>query len=266
MNPVILNKITPRSLVGPIASSLLALGLTGCATSSVFTPYPDQMKITKQQLANGQYQEAQKALAEYRDSADKILYLMERGRVNQIANNPAESITDFTAVIDGFKANEERAQITASGTSSKIGAVALNDNVIPYEGEPYERVFVYQFQALNFLFQNKIDSAIVEVRRANLEQVAALKAYEDEVDEALQNDEERQAQSALESNSAYNNTLAGLSQLAGKVKYSFQNAYTFYVSGLIYEAQGEANDAYIDYKKALEIYPDNPYLLAAVTR
>ena len=43
----------------------------------------------------------------------------------------------------------------------------------------------------------------------------------------------------------------------GQVKNGFQNAYTFYLSGVLYEAAGQANDAYIDYKKALEIYPHN---------
>jgi hypothetical protein len=47
---------------------------------------------------------------------------------------------------------------------------------------------------------------------------------------------------------------------AGRVKSGFQNAATFYLSGLIYEATGQTNDAYIDYRKALEIVPDNPYL------
>jgi hypothetical protein len=53
---------------------------------------------------------------------------------------------------------------------------------------------------------------------------------------------------------------------AGQVKSSFQNAYTFVVSGVIYEMMRQPGDAYIDYKKALEIFPDNGYLQRDVTR
>ena len=59
---------------------------------------------------------------------------------------------------------------------------------------------------------------------------------------------------------------AGLDEMAGAVKNSFQNAATFYLSAVIWEMLGEANDAYIDYKKALEIYPENPYLQRAAIR
>jgi hypothetical protein len=57
-----------------------------------------------------------------------------------------------------------------------------------------------------------------------------------------------------------------MDEVAGKVKNSFQNAYTFYVSGFIYELLRQPNDAYIDYKKALEIYPENRYLQKDVLR
>src|SRR5690606_7313802 len=53
---------------------------------------------------------------------------------------------------------------------------------------------------------------------------------------------------------------------AAKVKNSFQNAYTFYYSALIREADNDLNGAYIDYKKALEIQPDNHYLQADAWR
>ncbi|MGB9080768.1 MAG: hypothetical protein WCD00_05675, partial [Desulfuromonadaceae bacterium] len=59
---------------------------------------------------------------------------------------------------------------------------------------------------------------------------------------------------------------AQMDEVAGKVKNSFQNAYTFYISGFIYELLQQPNDAYIDYKKALEIYPDNRYLQKDVLR
>ena len=52
----------------------------------------------------------------------------------------------------------------------------------------------------------------------------------------------------------------------GQGEALFQNAATFYVSAQIWEMLGEPNDAYIDLKKALEIYPENPYVQQDVVR
>jgi hypothetical protein len=57
-----------------------------------------------------------------------------------------------------------------------------------------------------------------------------------------------------------------MDEIAGKVKNSFQNAYTFYLSGFVWELSNQPNDAYIDYKRALEIFPGNRYLQQDVLR
>ena len=54
--------------------------------------------------------------------------------------------------------------------------------------------------------------------------------------------------------------------MAGEIKASFQNAWTFYLSALFWEAHGEWNDALVDYKKALEIHPDSTMLKEDVQR
>lgn len=241
----------------------VALILGGCSASSVLKPYPSQMAATKQEIAAGQLANVQLDLDKKRESADKILYMMERGRVSQLLSDFDSSINDFSVVIDAMKEHEEKARITATGAAAQTSAIFTNDNAIPYAGEPYERVFVHNYQALNYLFKNDLEAAGVEVRRANLEQQNALRKYSDEVEDAK---EGKDADKILNSNANQMSKFEALSKLAGKVKNSFQNAYTFYVSGLIYQARGEDNDAYIDFKKALEIYPDNQYIRAEVVR
>lgn len=241
--------------------------LSGCATSSVFSPYPSQVAGIKQQVAVGEFAAAQTVLEKKSQGADKILYLMERGRIAQIAGDIDASIQDYEQVLAEFDAKEAAAKITASGTAGKAGAVLLNENAIPYEGNAYERIFVHSFQALNFLQQNNLEAAAVEVRRANLEQQLALLANEDEVIEAeAADDDARKEAMILGRNRDYKQKFSSLTSLSSKVKNSFQNAYSFYVSGLIYEINGDYNDAYIDYKKALEIYPANRYLRDDVIR
>lgn len=242
-----------------IAVSGLMLG--GCATTSVFTSYPAQIQKVKQQINNKQFTVAESELVKHKDDADKILYMMELGRTTQIAAELPKSIDAFKLVIDSMETNDEKATITATGTIQQGTALLTNDNAIPYTGESYERIFVHQFQAMNYLFSNDLNAALVEVRRANEQQHLALQKHENEVAKA----EEKQKES-LEKNKGFMSSFASLQNVAGKVKNSFQNAYTFYASALIYEIQGKYNDAYIDYKKALEIFPDNIYLQKDVLR
>lgn len=244
-----------------LAVALVALVCSGCATSSIFVPYPVQMAPIKRQLSGGNASQVLQDLDRRRHDADRVLYLMERARAAQISGNYQASIDDFKEVINAFKTQDEKARFTVSGGVATGAAFMTNDNALPYTGEDYERVFVYQLQALNYLFVKDVDAALVEVRRANVEQQVALEKHSKEVADAEQKNREVLAQ-----NRSFMNSFSSLQDAAGHVKNSFQNAYTFYVSGLIYEATGSDNDAYIDYKKALEIFPENIFLQRDVLR
>jgi len=254
-----LSKVGPAIRALSLVSAILLLG--GCASSSIFRSYPAQIQPIKKQVQAKQYAEAQTVLAARRNNADKILYMMERGRVSQLANDHKSSIEDFKQVIKAVEVNDEKAKISLTDVAAQSSALLTNDNAIPYVGAGYERVFVHQYQAMNYLFSNNIAAARVEVRRANIEQKMALDAHEDELIEA-----EEKGREAAEKNKSFMDAFAAMEAVAGKVKNSFQNAYTFYVSGLIYEILGLPNDAYIDYKKALEIFPDNIYVQKDVLR
>ncbi len=242
----------PSKSAGILCRFLLLLCIslpTGCATTSLFVPYPVQLLPLREQMANKEYGQVREQLSRYTNGRDRLLYLLERGRVAQIARDYPASIRDFERAIAIFEQNEAKARITLTGGAAQTSALLTNDNALPYPGEPYERVFVHHFQALNYLFTGDREAALVEIRRANLEQKLALERHERELAEAEERDRERDLA-----------PFSSLQRAAARVKNSFQNAYTFYLSALIYESAGELNDAYIDYRKAWEIHPDNRYL------
>ncbi len=171
---------------------------------------------------------------------------------------------DFTASIDKIRENDQKATISASSIAENVGAVLTNDNVISYIGDGYERVLLHHYQSLNYLKQKDLEGAGVEVRRANMEQEEALKRFAKDVENAQKQVEEKKVD--VNNQSAIESKYAEMDEIAGKVKNSFQNAYTFYLSGFIYELINQPNDAYIDYKKALEIYPENNYVQKDVLR
>ncbi len=196
-------------------------------------------------------------------SNDLILYNMERGRYAQVVGNSDASLADFSTSMAKMSDNDQKALISASDVGAQVAATLVNDNAIPYEGEGYERVLLHHYQALNYLKKKNLEGAGVEVRRANAEQNESLQRFEKEIDRAREEATEKNVRGSV---SGVDGQYAQMDEVAGKVKNSFQNAYTFYVSGFIYELLQQPNDAYIDYKKALEIYPGNRYLQRDVLR
>ncbi len=99
-------------------------------------------------------------------------------------------------------------------------ALLTNDNVLPYSGEDFERVMIHVISALNYAQQGELSEALVECRR---------------VDTKLNSINDRYK----EKKNGYK-----------------EDAFARYLSGILYEAQGEINDAFIAYRKGFEIYSD----------
>lgn len=240
---------------------LLPVLLGGCAASSVLSPYPAQASAYRAALDAGTPEAAVTRIGTKTKSADGMVYLLEKGRIAQLAGQHEASKADFDAALARFDQQGDKAIISASSYAASGASLLTNDNARPYEGRVYERVFVHQYQALNYLAAGDATGALVEVRRANQVQVDALAKKEGKVDAAR-----AEAEGKGLDESRYDGYFSAMDMAAGRVKSGFQNAATFYLSGLIYEATGNTNDAFIDYRKALELVPDNPYLQKDVVR
>ena len=251
--------------IGRFVALIVALvGVFGCSANSTFSAYPPQIQPLIKSLSNRTPTDLTKCLLSECKSNDLILYNMERGRFAQVVGNSDVSMADFNASIEKIRENDKKALISASAVGANVSATLLNDNAIPYEGEGYERVLLHHYQALNYLMKKDLEGAGVEVRLANAEQNESLKRFEKEL---AKNEREASRKGVDTRNTSRIDTqYAQMDEIAGRVKNSFQNAYTFYVSGFVYELRQEPNDAYIDYKKALEIYPENRYLQKDVLR
>ena len=101
--------------------------------------------------------------------------------------------------------------------SREVASLVTNDQVRAYRGEEFELAFINYYRALNYWYLNEPEEALVECRKANLklDRYAAQADY----DATYRND-----------------------------------AFIHYITGLIYEATGELNDAYVSYRNALDAY------------
>jgi uncharacterized protein len=235
---------------------LLSLTLSACAGTSfsdLFSNYNKQMQGVKNAQQQGNFQQAVSLLPARSESNGSYgLSLLEKARLEFLANNHTESQQDFALVYRQVQQTEQAAKIQLSRGIENVQAVVSNDNAIRYDIHYYEQSMLHCYQALNYLNQNNLSGALVEIRRANLVQQRALQANQ----KALYESQEEMTRKGVSSESLASK-YPSMSNAIGQVKNGFQNAYTFYLSGVLYEAAGQANDAYIDYKKALEIYPHN---------
>lgn len=115
-------------------------------------------------------------------------------------------------------------ELYTKSVSKQAASFLINDNTIPYRGEDFENAMANMFMALNYVGLGLWEDALVEARK---------------VDNKLN-----------VINSRYGE---------GKENVYKEDAFIRFLMGVLYEAEGETNDAFISYRKAEEIYT-NDYL------
>ncbi len=125
---------------------------------------------------------------------------------------------DYAAAQEHLHAADQLAnKLWTESISRNIAAFVANDYTLPYSGEDYERVMIHLISAIGYLQTNELDEALVEVRRLDsLLSVFAEKYSDDDV-------------------------------------YK-KDAFASYLSGMLREADGAYDDAFIDYSRAASTY------------
>ncbi|AVL27195.1 COG3014 family protein [Shewanella xiamenensis] len=247
-----------HSFIRPTISTLMLtaiFGSSGCAYNSIFINYPAQIAPIKQDLNTATPMADIDKLASNIQGNDGLLYAQEAGRIAQVAGDFASSKKYYEQAVAAYTAFDDKAKISASDIGATATSLVLNDNAIPYRGPGFERIMLHQYQALNYLFSGDYQGALVEVRRSN---------------ELQSSEQERYQKSQKSVQAMANGTVDAevnkLGQAAGTVTSSFLNAYSYYTTGVLHEVLGEPNDAFIDYRKAAQITPDNTYLQQDLVR
>jgi hypothetical protein len=100
-------------------------------------------------------------------------------------------------------------------------ALVTNPNVKPYRPEDFEAVMLHYYTALNYIQLGNYEDALVECRRINLRLQALNDKYDDH-----------------------------------KNRYQ-RDAFAHNLMGMIYEAAGDYNNAFIAYRNALKVYQED---------
>ena len=244
---------------------IITLTYCSCSGNLFKRTYPEQVSPIISELRDEKKIDANTKFNSFTDYGENLLYSSERGRIAQIVGDLDVSIKNYEEAIQEVKKEEDSAEVRVSDGANQLLEVTAADDAVSYSGEEFEKNMLHTLQALNYLLKGDISNATPEVRLAGDRQAEQLKKYEQEIADTKKQAEEKGIKFDV-INDLIQKQYANLDEDAGKVKNSFQNAYSFYLGGLIYELNDELNDAYLDYKNALEIFPNNTFLQRDVIR
>jgi hypothetical protein len=176
--------------------------------------YYETMSSIQQAVQLGNYQRADELLSKEKDLAQGRNRLLYLLDKGMIAHLNGQYEESNQIFTQAATRIEELDVTSITGTASEW---VINDTTQPYRGEDFEQVMVHYYMALNYLMLGNLQEALVECRQLN----TLLRIFNDR----------------YEKKNVYKT-----------------DAWILYLSGLIYDALGEINDAFIDYRNAYDTY------------
>lgn len=176
------------------------------------SPVRSHYILVEKDLSEHRYVDADSVIDKNKDgygSRNAVIYYLDKGMTLHLAGKYDESNRFF------FEAEKKIEDLYTKSISAETGAMFTNDNLLPYEGEDFEKVMINIISALNYTYMGQLDDALVEARK---------------VDHKL-------------------NILNDKYEKKNRYK---EDAFARYLSGVLYEARGELNDAFISYRKAYD--------------
>ncbi len=248
--------LTRKRLLSRVLLGLL-MATAGC---SLFSPYSERMGRPLRDFETGRleaaYGEVEKHLHR---GKDRLLYLLEGGMIRHGQARLDDSNAVFTEADQVMQAFEGKAVVSASEVAAQGASLLVNEKTLPYEGQPFEKVLVYTYKALNYLLLHEYEEARVEVRRSFAQQQQNRKLHKKKIERIDAEARARQIQAETLTRRAASE-YQGQKNIVRQVTNPYEDPFAYYLSALVYEFYGEYNDAFIDLKKVQELRPGVPYV------
>ena len=137
---------------------LSILFLSSCAT------YYQKLAEFNSKVETGNILEAKKILENDKKSAEsknRLLYFMNRGTMEMLTGNYAESNMYFNQADLAIEDYQKKA-------STQALALISNPMAMEYQAEDFEKVMIHYYKAINYVQLGQTEEALVECRRINL--------------------------------------------------------------------------------------------------
>ena len=133
------------------------IALSGCAT------YQNKVAPARDLLSNRQCEPALKTLEDLSNvvDGDQLVHLLDYAGALQVCGDYKKSNQIF------LKAEKLADEIDYHSVSRLAGATLMNEEMVQYKGDTFEKLFLNVSLALNFMQLGQFESALVEVRKIN---------------------------------------------------------------------------------------------------
>ena len=184
------------------------------------------------------------------DGDDRLLYFLEVGLLKHLNGEYEASNRLLT------RAAEIAEELETIRLSDQLGAALTSPRQAAYRGTKFERAFVHYYKALNYAFlaannpaqkDKFLEGARIESRKVEIMLTA------------LKNEKGTYTEVADKKKSTFSKLMKIFDVLSGnyidkdKLVYR-EDAYIRYITGVMYESNGEYDDARISYQQAAELY------------
>ena len=165
------------------------------------------------------------------DNENELLKNAEIGLTYYFKGSYSTSNGYLDRAINQYRINENKASFALSNI--------LRDE---YQGEGYDKVFLHNYKAINYLMMGSAENARVEARSSNLYQMEAKKKLSE----------------FKSNNGTSNQSFSRFDRIFNSVnpKHTpYQNPFAYYISALGYEEDGDYDQALVDIRNAIRYAP-----------
>lgn len=224
---------------------------TGCAS---MRSYNNETMSVVSNIGNGNVDGAIATLEKNTGSEKDLLYFMEKGELQRLKKLPLDTVSTWTEADKMISQWEDEEKINAKKIGENISSFIINDKLKRYDGEDYEKVMLSTRLALAYLASGKTEDAMVEIKKTWERENLIKTLHEKDIEDAEEQAKSKGYTTKSEDLKGY--PIATLnSPEVTNLKNGYQNAFSHYLSGFLYEAAGDISLATASYRTAIELQP-----------
>ncbi|MHC5097102.1 MAG: COG3014 family protein, partial [Planctomycetota bacterium] len=193
---------------------------------------------------------------------EDLLWSLQIGSIDRIEKNYAQSAEMF----DSCEEMMTHFDAENSGLGHTVGAVAVNENIVPYTGQVYDGVMVNTYKALNFISTGQYDLARVEFNRALDRQRRAKETFNQEIqkqkNQISADENSENVQKSLDNPDMKQRLEEVYPSLYNFSVYpDFVNPFATYMAGLFFLIDGDYSKSVDLLKESAGMVPENTMIL-----
>jgi len=240
---------------------LTCLLLSGCGT---FRSYHSETSGVVGAASSGQIDAAIATLESNNTGDDKdLLYFFEKGELLHLKDDIPQSTTTWLSADEKVRIWEDEVKTDPAKVFGAIGSYVVNDRTRRYDGYDYEKVMLSTLLAMNHTLRGDWEAARTEIKKTHEREAVIAEFRAKEIDEVEEKAKEKNVRTTYKELKGYPVETLDDPEVTG-LKNGYQNAFSHYLAGYVYEALGEQSLAAPGYRKAIELRPNIKILEAGL--